>query len=273
MRVPRRTRAAVLVPLLAALTALGCVGVPRAATEQAQPAPAGTRVPRPASSVPAGPAARTGDDPAGDRGENTGTDDGTGSGGDGTDTVAEFRRDMVTAQRSAERYWTTVFAAKGETFRPVRRVVAYTRDGEVDCGGEPISANNAAYCSAGDFIAYDVTWAYGAFQQVGDAFVYYLLGHEYAHAIQLRRGVRNRFTIQQELQADCLAGAYLGDTVRAGELRVEAADLREFRAGLAAVGDDPDQPWFAPGAHGTAEQRTQAFINGYENSFTPCDLP
>jgi uncharacterized protein len=69
---------------------------------------------------------------------------------------------------------------------------------------------------------YDVGWAVVAFDRIGDAFLYLLLGHEYAHGIQLR------------LQSS--------------------------------------QPWFAPGAHGDAEQRTQAFFAGYERSVSSCRL-
>ena len=187
---------------------------------------------------------------------------------DGTMTVDEFQRDIEGAVDVAEGYW----AERIRGFEPVRRVVAYRQDGEVECGGQPLTRNNAAYCSAGDFIAYDVNWAVGAFRQVGDAFIFYLLGHEYAHAVQVRLGIRYRFTIQQELQADCMAGAYIGDSVKVGTLTLDRGDIDELRQGLLAVGDDPSQPWFAPDAHGTARQRTDAFFEGYEGSLEPCDL-
>jgi predicted metalloprotease len=187
-------------------------------------------------------------------------------------TEEEFENDLEGAVGSAEDYWQGRFKASGRTFTPVRRIIPYRQSGEVTCGGEPVPANNALYCSAGDFIAYDVDWAVGAFRQIGDAFLFYLLGHEYAHGIQVRLGESFRFTVQQELQADCMAGAYIGDSVRSGALDLQDGDLDELRTGLAAVGDDPDQPWFAPGSHGTAEQRTRSFFNGYENSLAACDL-
>ncbi|MFG3702136.1 neutral zinc metallopeptidase [Micromonospora sp. NPDC047620] len=191
---------------------------------------------------------------------------------DGTTSVEEFQQDVTDARRIAERYWADRFRASGERFRPIRQVIPYQRDGEVSCGGQGLPRNNAVYCSAGDFIAYDVNWSVGAFRQVGDAFVFYLLGHEYAHGIQTRLGVQYRFTIEQELQADCMAGAYLGDSVRSGALQLDEGDLEEFREGLLAVGDDPGQPWFAEGSHGTAEQRTQSFFRGYEQSLAACGL-
>ncbi|MFC0527816.1 neutral zinc metallopeptidase [Phytohabitans kaempferiae] len=187
---------------------------------------------------------------------------------DGTMTVEEFEQDTEGAVEVAEAYW----AQRVRDFEPVRRIVPYRQEGEVACGGQPLTRNNAAYCSAGDFIAYDVEWAVGAFRQIGDAFIFYLLGHEYAHAVQVRLGIQYRYTIQQELQADCMAGAYIGDSVKAGGLTLARGDLDEFRRGLLAVGDDPGQPWFAPNAHGTAQQRTNAFFEGYEGSLEPCDL-
>jgi predicted metalloprotease len=128
------------------------------------------------------------------------------------------------------------------------------------------------YCPPRDFIAYDINFAVTAFERIGDAFVYYLLGHEYAHGIQVRLGIEYRYTIDQELQADCLAGAYLGDSIKQGWLTLEPNDLDEFANGLLAVGDDPSVPWFAPGAHGTARQRTDAFFAGYERSLSACQI-
>ncbi|MGC5028560.1 neutral zinc metallopeptidase [Micromonospora sp. DT229] len=217
-------------------------------------------------------------DPVGQPGAPTGQRDPASPSGevttraDGTDTVEEFQEDVETARRTAERYWAAQFEASGSSFRPIRRVIAYQRDGEVSCGGQEVPRNNAVYCTLSDFIAYDINWSFGAFRQVGDAFVYYLIGHEYAHGIQTRLGVQYNFTIQQELQADCMAGAYLGGVVEAGWLTLDEGDLDEFREGLLAVGDDPGQPWFAEGSHGTPEQRAEAFFRGYERSLSACGL-
>jgi predicted metalloprotease len=185
----------------------------------------------------------------------------------------DFEQDLRDATGSAEDYWKNVFQRSSIRFTPVRRIFPYEEEGEADCGGEPIPKNNAVYCSAGDFIAYDVNFAVTAFSRVGDAFLYYLLGHEYAHGIQVRLGIQYSYTIQQELQADCMAGAYIGDSVKAGALTIEEGDIDEFREGLLAVGDDESVPWFAPGAHGTAEQRADSFFGGYERSLAACDLP
>ena len=236
-----RFRPAVLAPVAAALIALGCVTAPQDSPGSGAPAPAET--------------SRS-----------------AGTGPDGTDTPEEFAGDIGAARDIAEEYWAAQFQKSGIRFRPIADLIPYELQGEVDCGGQPLTRNNAAYCSAGDFIAYDVNWAFAAFRQIGDAFLYYLLGHEYAHGIQARLGIQKQFTIQQELQADCMAGAYIGDSVRDGQLTLQDGDLDELARGLEAVGDDPGQPWFAEGSHGTARQRTQAFTNGFEHSLTPCNL-
>lgn len=191
---------------------------------------------------------------------------------DGTDTVEEFEQDIADAVELAERFWAERFRAAGMRFDPVAAVIPYTRDGEVRCGEQVITRNNAFYCRLTDVIAYDARWAYRAFRQIGDAFVFYLLGHEYAHAVQARLGLRHDFPIQAELQADCMAGAYIGDSVRAQRLLLDSGDLAEFRSGLLAVADDPGQPWFAEDAHGSAEQRTEAFFAGFERSLAACGI-
>ncbi|MDI6100144.1 neutral zinc metallopeptidase [Actinoplanes sp. NEAU-A12] len=238
-----RSRPAPLPALLAALSAVLLAGACLPVRQQQQAGPGRSVTPAASRSTDQGP--------------------------EGTDTPEEFARDMRASQNVAERYWASRL---GSGFQPVQQVIPYERDGEVSCGGQPLPRNNAVYCSAGDFIAYDVNWAFAAFQQIGDSFVYYLLGHEYAHGIQARLGIRKEFTIEQELQADCMAGAFIGDQARDGALRMDDGDTQELADGLVAVGDDPGQPWFAPGAHGSPAQRFQAFADGYEQSLTPCGL-
>lgn len=247
MPVPHHPRLVLSATVVLALVALGCVSAPQAPGGQEAPA-------RTARNNPTVTATATGKDL------------------EGTDTPEEFMDDIGDARRIAENYWKKQFVRSDLDFEPVTQVIAYEREGEVECGGQALGLNNAAYCSAGDFIAYDVNWAFAAFRQIGDAFIYYLLGHEYAHAIQTRLRIQKRFTIEQELQADCMAGAYIGDSERQNKLSLEAGDLDELGAGLEAVGDDPGQPWFAEGAHGSPEQRTRAFNDGYEDSLEPCGL-
>ncbi|WP_433217037.1 neutral zinc metallopeptidase [Dactylosporangium sp. CS-047395] len=169
----------------------------------------------------------------------------------------------------AERYW----GHKIVGFRPIEKIIPYTVDGQVSCGTQPIPAQNAAYCPIGDFIAYDRNWSEQVYNDMGDAFVFYLLGHEYGHGIQQRLGIQYQFTIQQELQADCFAGAMIGDSIRTNDLTLDTGDVEELKAGLVSVGDPPDEPWFQEGAHGSPEQRQSSFFDGYDHGLDPCNMP
>lgn len=182
----------------------------------------------------------------------------------------EIVRDLQGAVATVKAYWAAQFAASGRTFQPVRTVYAYVPGDGTTCAGEANVPGNAAYCRPDDQIAFDVQWTAQAYDALGDAFVYYLIGHEYAHAIQNRLGTSLDLTIEYELQADCYAGAYLGDQIRSGTLTLEDGDIGELRAGLRAVADPQGTPWFDPRAHGTAEQRISYFGRGFDRSLSAC---
>jgi predicted metalloprotease len=182
----------------------------------------------------------------------------------------EILEDLKGAVSTVKQYWAAEFQQSGRTFTPVRRVYAYVPGDGTSCGGEPNVPGNAAYCRPNDDIGFDVRWTSQAYDALGDAFVYYLIGHEYAHAVQQRLGVAFSHTIEYELQADCYAGAYLGDQTRAGALTLEDGDIDELRNGLRAVADPEGTPWFDPQAHGTADQRIDYFARGFDESLSAC---
>lgn len=83
-------------------------------------------------------------------------------------------------------------------------------------------------------------------------------------------GIPRSLPIAREQQADCLAGAMIGDAIDADVLVLEDGDVTELVNGLRSVADDPDVPWFDPQAHGTADQRIRAFSTGYSGSIDTC---
>ena len=125
-----------------------------------------------------------------------------------------------------------------------------------------------SYCP-GDFTVYlEQSFMDGQLQQFGDFAPALIIAHEIGHHTENILGVNNVFTISQELQADCLAGAWAASAGARGLL--EAGDLQEGAGSLFSVGDPFGTPWFAPGAHGTAFQRIDAFNRGYLNSPASC---
>lgn len=81
------------------------------------------------------------------------------------------------------------------------------------------------------------------------------IAHEYAHAMQVAFRFMPRHTPLAELQADCLAGVYLGSMPK---VRVEEADLKEIGSLAYRLGD---YSWGRQ-HHGTPEQRVRAVIRG-----------
>jgi len=97
-----------------------------------------------------------------------------------------------------------------------------------------------------------------------------ILAHEIGHHVQRTSGVRvaaapNRagqvLSIQAELGADCLGGVWAADAARRGWLPVDGVE--QAREITSAAGDLAGTSRSDPRAHGTSEQRLQAFTDGF----------
>ncbi|HKH43196.1 MAG TPA: neutral zinc metallopeptidase [Thermoanaerobaculia bacterium] len=122
------------------------------------------------------------------------------------------------------------------------------------CG--PITGS--AYCPADNalFITTDhIAFAY----RFGDAALAYVIAHEYAHAMQAAFGLMSRRTQITELQADCLAGVYLGSVPN---LVFDESDYREIASLAYNLGD---YTW-GRGHHGTPRQRVSAVVHGLQSA-------
>jgi uncharacterized protein len=96
--------------------------------------------------------------------------------------------------------------------------------------------------------------------QYGDAALAYILAHEYAHAVQITSGTRIRNITQLELQADCLAGYYMGVMP---DVTFDRQDIEEI-AGIAyQVGD---YEYNNKQHHGTPKERARAVLTGFQGS-------
>ncbi|MDJ0800773.1 MAG: neutral zinc metallopeptidase [Calothrix sp. MO_167.B12] len=102
----------------------------------------------------------------------------------------------------------------------------------------------------------DIRMAY----QHGDAALAYIIAHEYAHAMQTAYGFRPGVGYITELQADCLAGAYLG---LIPNIVFDNKDIREIATFAHRIGD---YAWGSIHHHGTPKQRVKAVIRGMNGS-------
>jgi uncharacterized protein len=96
--------------------------------------------------------------------------------------------------------------------------------------------------------------------QHGDAALAYILAHEYAHAAQIAGGSRLRNITKIELQADCLAGYYMG--VMPG-VDFDDQDIKEIASIAFQVGD---YEFNNRQHHGTPKERARAVLLGFQGS-------
>ncbi|WP_223166980.1 neutral zinc metallopeptidase [Nonomuraea sp. SYSU D8015] len=180
-----------------------------------------------------------------------------------------FEDDVRTARTLTEEFWKQQFDRLGETYRPIADFIPYSGTSGPSCGGEPSVPNNAFYCPVGHFIAYDQDWMEALWNEMGDGSVYLIIPHEFGHSVQAQLGTGFELNVQMELQADCYAGGTLSALVNSGALTAQPGDENELLLSLAAAGD-PTDDWLNPAAHGTAEQRQQAFVQGYRGGVGAC---
>jgi predicted metalloprotease len=178
------------------------------------------------------------------------------------------QQDESDAVDSVNAYWQRHFAELSpDPYVPPQVAGGYVGEDGPVCAGQPSVPGNAFYCPAGDFLAWDERLMDAGYQQIGDAWVYMIIAHEWGHAIQarLRRG---QVSVAAELQADCLAGAALQGAVDDGLLYLEPGDTDEVASTLVAVADD--FPWSDTRSHGNAEERIDAFNAGTAGGLRGC---
>ena len=184
-------------------------------------------------------------------------------------------------------FWDGHFADAGDNY-PEADLVLF-RDGvQSGCGFAP-SSTGPFYCPADSKVYVDLaffrelTERFGA---PGDFAQAYVLAHEIGHHVQNVLGIDdevrrlqgeqdeagvNALSVRQELQADCLAGVWAHSAFQRDLL--SDGDLREGLDAAAAVGDDrlgiDEESNFT---HGSSDQRTRWFTEGYESgSVERCD--
>ena len=181
----------------------------------------------------------------------------------------EVANDIESAERVVNEFWTQHWneTFTGEYSPPTVLGVYDGRDPDAPtCGGERLPPNNAVYCPDGDYVAWDVQLMNRS-QEVGDAWVFLVIAHEWGHAIQQRIALSLN-DVQSELQADCLAGATLFGAVEDGSLQLEEGDVKEIANSLTLVADETG--WTNSSDHGDPFERIGAFDTGRSGGVRAC---
>jgi predicted metalloprotease len=173
-----------------------------------------------------------------------------------------------------ERVWTDLFAREGRDY-PEPKLVLFDGAVQTACGSAS-AAVGPFYCPSDQQVYLDLSFANdlaARFGAPGDFAIAYVVAHEVGHHVQQMTGrlsggrVTNQKSVQQELQADCLAGVWAHHANVGGLL--ERGDLQDGRGAAAAVGDDrlqrASQGVVVPDSftHGSSAQRVAAFQTGW----------
>ena len=193
--------------------------------------------------------------------------------------------DTADAVTVIENYWTTTFKNwnvdwVGPTLWNGNGFYDSSSKAEGPSCGEPAPAMNAFFCGADSntggrsstgFVAWDRQLLNAGYKAFGDKFVYLVLAHEWGHVAQARltdAGAGDTVVAQEELQADCMAGATLAGAVDAGALQLDSADTAELVDSLQAMGDN--HRWAGEGDHGSSAQRVSWFQEGFGGGLQKC---
>ena len=189
------------------------------------------------------------------------------------DTLAQFASAVLA---STEDVWSGIFQQSGEQY-PKPTLVLFSGAVQSACGFAQ-SAMGPFYCSQDQKVYLDLSFfadLRDRFGAAGDFAEAYVIAHEVGHHVQnltgaLTHGGGNAASVQQELQADCLAGIW-GYYAKEKQQLVEPGDPEEALNAASAIGDDrlqkQSQGYVVPESftHGSSAQRTAAFKRGYES--------
>jgi predicted metalloprotease len=111
----------------------------------------------------------------------------------------------------------------------------------------------------------------------------FVIAHEWAHHVQDAVGIErvgpydrpngwaDVYSIELELMADCMSGAWAQDLDTRGALEAGDVDATvDFT--VSTLGDPGFIGEYDPQAHGSGDQRGQAILLGYSDGFLGCNI-
>ncbi|MGC4190195.1 MAG: neutral zinc metallopeptidase [Thermomicrobiales bacterium] len=181
-----------------------------------------------------------------------------------------------------DEFWARMFhdAGKDDAYRPAAGVVEVTTNAQISAGcgtAKQIEDRGMYYCTIDETIYFGGDFRDLVIDNLGEWAWITGVAHEWGHHIQQLMGFdqsndpeldQGYYTIELELQADCLSGMYSQDAYAHGE--IGDRQVREADAIMEAIGDPTGTKWDDPDAHGTSEQRQASFTNGFDNGLLGC---
>lgn len=203
---------------------------------------------------------------------------------------------MEGAAESLDAYWTSEARSIGISYTSPEFFL-FEDSTDTACG-QASAATGPFYCPPDRAIFLDTAFYDDLQSQYGSSggplAQMYVVAHEWGHHVQQLQGSfaatdrsgtgASSDSVRVELQADCYAGAWVGDAATTEDANGETffepitrAQITDALSAASAVGDDSIQER-ATGrvdpdsfTHGSSEQRQRWFLRGYQDGATSCD--
>ncbi|MCS6556560.1 neutral zinc metallopeptidase [Curtobacterium flaccumfaciens] len=203
---------------------------------------------------------------------------------------------MEGAAESLDAYWTSEARSLGISYT-APEFFLFQDSTDTSCG-QASAATGPFYCPPDRAIFLDTAFYDDLQSQYGSSggplAQMYVVAHEWGHHIQQLQGSfantdrsgtgASSGSVRVELQADCYAGAWVGDAATTEDANGETffepitrSQITDALSAASAVGDDSIQER-ATGrvdpdsfTHGSSEQRQRWFLRGYQQGATSCD--
>ena len=177
---------------------------------------------------------------------------------------------LVSAQSAAEAiavdidaWWSAEFAARGLTYTSPRLELV-SEPGTEFCGPIDVFYAPAGYCSTNQTI----TVSTGFVSPDAVVVLLPLISHEWGHHIQNLTDTGASTSLEQELQSDCFAGAFIAFAADADWISpVVAAMALQLTQ---SAGDVWWEGTFDEAIHGTKADRALAFMAGQSGGLEAC---
>ena len=201
-------------------------------------------------------------------------------------TFAGFSVDFTSAYttplyRDLDTFWAQIFSDWGQEYRSPKDMIGVRVAGTPSMCGTMNDLDKvfAHYCPPEETIYFNPEMRDLIIERIGAAAWEMVIAHEWAHHIQNISGIHvtkspelfgGSYTIENELQADCVAGIFMQDSTARNVF--EQSDRQVMEQMLELGKDAEGTTWDDPTAHGTADQRREALISGYDDGLRGCHL-
>ena len=203
---------------------------------------------------------------------------------------------MEGAAESLDAYWTSEARSLGVSYT-APEFFLFQDSTDTSCG-QASAATGPFYCPPDRAVFLDTAFYDDLQSQYGSSggplAQMYVVAHEWGHHVQQLQGSfantdrsgtgASSGSVRVELQADCYAGAWVGDAATTKDANGETffepitrSQITDALSAASAVGDDSIQER-ATGrvdpdsfTHGSSEQRQRWFLRGYQQGATSCD--